>query len=52
MCSECPVYIATQRDDETMRKYLAHEYSMGGAVFYPKDIVCHGWLPHSIRRPQ
>ena len=42
MCSECPVYIATQRDDETMRKYLAHEYSMGGAVFYPKDIVCHG----------
>ena len=29
MCSECPVYIATQRDDETMRKYLAHEYSMG-----------------------
>lgn len=42
MCSECPVYIATQRDDDTMRKYLAHEYSMGGMVFYPKDIVCHG----------
>ncbi len=42
MCNECPVYIATQRDDDTMRKYLAHEYSFEGTVFYPKDIVCHG----------
>lgn len=42
MCSECPVYMATQKDDETMKRYLAHEYSMGGQVFYPKDIVCHG----------
>lgn len=42
ICNECPVYIATQRDDDTMRKYLAHEYSFEGAVFYPKDIVCHG----------
>lgn len=42
MCSECPVYIATQRDDDTMRKYLAHEFSMGGQVFYPKEIVCQG----------
>lgn len=42
MCSECPVYIATQKDDDNMRKFLAHEYSMGGLVFYPKDIVCHG----------
>lgn len=42
LCGECPVYIATQKDDDTMRKYLAHEYSMGGQVFYPKDITCHG----------
>lgn len=42
MCEECPVYIATERDDDTMRKFLAHEYSSDSQVFYPKDIVCHG----------
>ncbi len=42
LCEECPVYIATERDDDTMRKYLAHEYSAMGQEFYPKDICCHG----------
>ena len=42
MCSECPVFIAALRDDDTMKKYLAHEYSLGGQVFYPKDISCRG----------
>lgn len=42
MCSECPVYIATERDDDSIRKYLAMQYTQDGAVFYPKDINCHG----------
>ncbi|MGN0587307.1 MAG: DUF3795 domain-containing protein [Oscillospiraceae bacterium] len=44
MCGECPVYTATVREDEAMKKYLAAEYSFDGAKFYPKDIVCHGCL--------
>ena len=44
MCAECPMYIATEKDDETMKKDLALEYSFGGVKFYPKDICCHGCL--------
>lgn len=44
MCGECPVNIATQKDDETMKRFLAHEYSMGGQKFFPKDISCQGCL--------
>ena len=42
MCNECPVFIATERDDDSMRKFLAHEYSDGERKFYPKDISCCG----------
>ena len=41
-CDECPVYNATKKDDENMRRFLAHEYSTEERKFYPKDIVCHG----------
>lgn len=45
MCGECPVNVATERDDDSMRKYLAHEYSaFGDQEFYPKDMTCHGCL--------
>ncbi len=42
ICSECPVYTATERNDPSMKKYLAHEYSSEEAAFYPKDISCFG----------
>lgn len=42
MCSECPVYIATQKNDDSMKKYLAAHYSSPEQTFYPKDISCHG----------
>lgn len=42
MCNECPVYIATERDDESMRRFLALEFSDGERKFYPKDISCCG----------
>lgn len=42
MCNECPVYIASERDDDSIRKFLAMQYTQDGAVFYPKDINCCG----------
>ncbi len=42
MCGECPVYIATERNDDSIRKYLAMQYTQSGAAFYPKDINCQG----------
>ncbi len=42
ICNECPVYIASLRNDDSMKRFLAHEYSAGGQVFYPKDIDCRG----------
>ena len=40
MCNECPVFIATERDDDSMRRFLALEFSDGERKFYPKDISC------------
>lgn len=42
MCGECPVYIAAERGDGSMKKYLAHEYSSAGRELTPEDIVCGG----------
>lgn len=42
MCSECPVYIATVQNDDSMKRFLAMEYSTGEQKFYPKDIMCLG----------
>lgn len=42
LCSECPVHIATVKDDVNMKRFLAHELSSGEERFSPEDIVCDG----------
>lgn len=42
MCGECPVYIASEREDEQMKKYLARKFSTPERQLTPGDICCKG----------
>ncbi|MFX1387071.1 MAG: DUF3795 domain-containing protein [Promethearchaeota archaeon] len=41
-CSECPAYIATQKDDFDEIKKVAKEWSSESMTFKPEDIYCDG----------
>ena len=43
VCTECPAYLATQRDDDALRAKTAAEWStMFGASIPPEAIHCDG----------
>ena len=42
VCSECPVWIATQAGDRAAMARLAQEYSTPDFAFAPDDMVCRG----------
>lgn len=42
MCGECPVYIATQRGDGQMKKFLARKFSSPERMLTEEDICCLG----------
>lgn len=42
LCEECPVYLASQSNDEVQRERLAKMYSVPGCSFTKEDIVCEG----------
>ncbi len=45
-CTECPAYIATQNDDEGLRKRTAERWSKEfQSDVKPEDIDCDGCLP-------
>jgi hypothetical protein len=45
ICSECPAFIATQKDDDAERKRVAELWSKEfGGSFKPEDINCDGCL--------
>ena len=41
-CSECPAYIATQKDDYKEIKKVAKEWSIESMSFKPAEIYCDG----------
>lgn len=41
-CNECPVYIATEKNDDVMRINLARDYSTEKCSFTKDDINCKG----------
>ena len=41
-CSECPAYMATQKDDREEIKKVAKEWSSEAMSFNPEDIYCDG----------
>lgn len=46
ICSECPVYIATQTGNEELKEQLARDYSTDTCKFEKNDMTCTGC--HSI----
>jgi len=40
ICNDCPAYIATQKDDDEMRKKIAEEWSSDQYPLKPEDINC------------
>lgn len=44
ICTECPVYIATQKDDNEERKRVAQNWSSDDKPRKPEDINCDGCL--------
>lgn len=55
-CSSCPMYVATQKDDDGMRKRVAKEWSERYRVkgysrpeLKPEDVNCDGCLSRSGR---
>jgi len=50
VCTECPAYIATQNDDEELRKRTAERWAKEHqADIRPEDIICDGCLPGHTR---
>jgi len=50
ICSECPAFRATQKDDDNKRKKVAEMWSKQfNAEFKPEDINCDGCLSESGR---
>ncbi len=41
-CSECPAYLATQKDDYEELKKVAKEWSNESMSFKPEEIYCDG----------
>lgn len=41
-CSECPAYLATQKDDYEELKKVAEEWSSEEMSFKPEDLYCDG----------
>lgn len=41
-CSDCPVFIATQTNDDKLKAELAEQYSTEECQFQPEDMVCAG----------
>ena len=42
ICSECPVYIATQTGNEELKEQLARDYSTDTCKFEKNDMMCWG----------
>ncbi len=50
VCTECPGYIATQKDDDEQRKKIAEMWSKQfNADIKPEDVNCDGCLSESKR---
>jgi len=50
VCSECPVLLATQKNDDTERKRVTEMFTeQYGTEYKPKDINCDGCLSDSPR---
>ncbi len=43
-CSECPAFIATQKDDNEERKKIAEQWSTEKYPLRPEDVNCDGCL--------
>jgi hypothetical protein len=41
-CSECPAYLATQKDDKKEIKKIAENWSSESMSFKPEEIYCDG----------
>jgi hypothetical protein len=51
VCSECPAYIATQKNCDTMRQEIAEKWSkMYNAEIKPEYVNCDGCISGSNRR--
>jgi len=51
MCSECPAYIATQKNDDKMRQEVADKWSkMYGSEIKPEYVNCDGCSTKSASR--
>ena len=45
VCSDCPAFVATQKDDDEERKRVAEKWSAyGGEKIEPEDINCDGCI--------
>ena len=44
ICTDCPAFIATQKNDNEARKKVAEEWSKHDAALKPEDINCDGCL--------
>ena len=50
LCSECPAYVATQKNDDTKRKEVAELWSKQyGMTMKPEDVNCDGCTSQSQR---
>ncbi len=49
VCSECGAFIATQADDDELRRRTAAEWAESGAEIDPADINCDGCLARTGR---
>lgn len=50
LCNECPIFIATKKNDEKARVELAKMYSNDRCVFEPEDIHCLGCFQVDVKR--
>lgn len=44
ICTKCPAYIATQKDDDQERAKVAEDWSKWGDRLKPEDINCDGCI--------
>ncbi len=51
VCSECPGFVATQKDDDEERRKVAEFWTKKhGGSFRPEDINCDGCMTESKRK--